>query len=295
MTTRLPFTDYQIQNFERLKQRSLEVADLFDQQPNTRHYAQQIRQCTEYLRLDNLYSVRSWYCKHRHCPICQSRKLLRWRFRFQEVLDLVHQRAPKACWLYLTLTTPNRPVTELREHLTDMTQAFTRLTRRSFWKKNISGFIRFTEVTQDLQQPDYAHPHFHCLLLVRPSMYNGKDYVSVAQWQAYWAEALGVDYDPVVDCQRLSRGSSEDIQQHCMDKFSYSMKPREELPDSKWFLTMVEQTKGVRVITPGGVLRAFLSMETKQDEREELIAEKKSNYYLWQQQLGRYIASDPRE
>lgn len=293
MTTPLPFTDYQIQNFEYLKQRSLEVADLFDQQPATRHYANQIRQCTEYLRFDNLYSVRSWYCKHRHCPICQSRKLLRWRFRFQDTLELVHHKAPKACWLYLTLTTPNRPVSELREQIANMTQAFTRLTRRSFWKKNILGFIRFTEVTQDQQKTDYAHPHFHCLLLVRPSMYNGKDYISVAQWKAYWSEALDVKYDPVVDCQRLSRGSTQEIQKHCLDKFSYSMKPRENLPDSAWFLTMVEQTKGVRVITPGGVLRTLLATELDQDEREEKLEEQKSSCLFWQPQLGRYMSSDP--
>jgi len=47
----------------------------------------------------------------------------------------------------------------------------------------------------------WAHPHFHCLLMVPPSYWH-KTYVSQAQWQSQWATAMRLDYAPVVDVRR---------------------------------------------------------------------------------------------
>ena len=47
----------------------------------------------------------------------------------------------------------------------------------------------------------WAHPHFHCLLMVPPS-YFSHGYVTQAEWQSQWATAMRLDYAPVVDVRR---------------------------------------------------------------------------------------------
>ncbi|PAP28174.1 protein rep, partial [Salmonella enterica] len=47
-----------------------------------------------------------------------------------------------------------------------------------------------------------AHPHFHTLMMVPPSMFT-RDYVKHARWVYLWRECLRVDYDPNVDVRAV--------------------------------------------------------------------------------------------
>jgi plasmid rolling circle replication initiator protein Rep len=47
----------------------------------------------------------------------------------------------------------------------------------------------------------WAHPHFHCLLMV-PSSYFTHGYVTQTEWQTQWAAAMRLDYAPVVDVRK---------------------------------------------------------------------------------------------
>ncbi|PAP24256.1 protein rep, partial [Salmonella enterica] len=60
----------------------------------------------------------------------------------------------------------------------------------------VQGWIRTTEVTRG--SVGSAHPHFHTLMMVPPSMFT-RDYVKHARWGELWRESLRVDYDPNVD------------------------------------------------------------------------------------------------
>ena len=43
-------------------------------------------------------------------------------------------------------------------------------------------------MTQDKTRPDYAHPHYHALLLVPQSMLGGKQYVKHSEWLQLWRD-----------------------------------------------------------------------------------------------------------
>jgi len=55
----------------------------------------------------------------------------------------------------------------------------------------------------------WAHPHFHCLLMV-PSSYFTHGYVTQAEWQRQWATAMRLDYAPVVDVRKAYANSQVD-------------------------------------------------------------------------------------
>ena len=55
----------------------------------------------------------------------------------------------------------------------------------------VDGWIRTTEVTRDKERPnEYAHPHFHVILMVKPS-YFAKGYVKHMDWVRAWGEVCG--------------------------------------------------------------------------------------------------------
>ena len=47
-----------------------------------------------------------------------------------------------------------------------------------------------------------AHPHFHALLLVKPS-YFAKGYIKQSDWVEMWAKALRADYLPSVNVKAV--------------------------------------------------------------------------------------------
>ena len=48
-----------------------------------------------------------------------------------------------------------------------------------------------------------AHPHFHALLLVKPSYFT-INYIKQGDWVEMWAKALRADYLPSVNVSRKS-------------------------------------------------------------------------------------------
>ncbi|MDK7012116.1 protein rep, partial [Escherichia coli] len=90
-----------------------------------------------------------------------------WQARFYQSLPKIVAEYPDARWLFLTLTVRNCPITELGDTLTVMNAAFQRLKDRKEFR-GVLGWVRTTEVTRG--KDGSAHPHFHTLLMVSPSM-----------------------------------------------------------------------------------------------------------------------------
>jgi plasmid rolling circle replication initiator protein Rep len=124
-----------------------------------------------------------------------------WKAKAYKVLPKIVEAYPKHRWLFLTLTLKNSPITELKPTLTTMNRAFQRLSQRKAWPAE--GWLRSTEVTRG--RDGSAHPHFHCLLMVKPS-YFGKGYINQAEWVELWRHAMRLDYDPILDCRAMKRG-----------------------------------------------------------------------------------------
>jgi plasmid rolling circle replication initiator protein Rep len=166
----------------------------------------------------------AYFCRVRHCPICQWRRSLMWISRFYQAFPKIYQDHPEWRYIMVTFTVRNCPVLELRETITEMNSAWQRLTQRKAWPG--FGFVRSLEITRgswvlkssgrdipprliskvpleqrELKDNNTAHPHYHCLIAVPPGYFAGKNYLSTASWASLWQESLRSDYTPICDAR----------------------------------------------------------------------------------------------
>lgn len=250
----------------------------------------------------NAKLVNTFFCHCRHCHLCDARKALVRMGRFREQLPNVEQEYPKARWILLTLTVPNCPVTELRETLANMNQAWQRLSQRKVFKP-VLGWIRSTEVTQEKSRLDYAHPHFHVLLLVPPSMLSGKQYVKHAEWLQLWRDCYRDQTITSIDVRAIKGGAMRGAVE-TLKAFNYSMKVDELIertPD--WILEYMEQVHKLRFLATGGVLKDMLKRIEDDASSEEMLhiedEEKPSDVsdvkktFTWRSRDKRYRLKQP--
>ena len=220
---------------------------------------------------------RAMFCKVRHCPVCQWRRGMRNVARFYERLPSVAAAYPKARWIFLTLTVRNPDMPDLRATLNAMNSAWKRLIERKDWPAK--GFVRTTEVTKG--KDGKPHPHFHCLLLVEPGYFQGKNYLSQAKWVDHWRDALRADYTPVVHVASVKAKSdkakaaeaSGDTQAALAaavaETLKYAVKPEDMLTDGRFLFGITQQLAKLRFLATGGVLKDWLKEEVSQKEMIE--------------------------
>jgi plasmid rolling circle replication initiator protein Rep len=198
-----------------------------------------------------------------------------WRAKAFKVLPQVIEKYPKSSFLFLTLTVKNCRLEELRETLTWMNKAWKKLTERATWPAQ--GWIKAVEVTRDHQ--DWAHPHFHCLLMVPPGYFRGGVYLSQERWSQLWGDCLKVNYTPVVHIQAVKapKGTSEGQAGAAMltalcETLKYSVKPSDVLrddgkgmADQEWLVELTKQLHKTRAVATGGILKEFMSVEEDPD------------------------------
>lgn len=203
-----------------------------------------------------------------------------WRGKAFKILPKVLEDYPKARFIFLTLTVRNCPLDELRSTLDWMHKSWGKLVKRKEFSP-VEGWIRSVEVTRGVN--DTAHPHYHCLLMVKPSYFTGDRYVSQERWSIVWGECLGVEYNPIVDVRTVKpkRGTPEDEQQlvvmaAIVETIKYTTKPSDVLngSDSKlrssrmtnqdWLVGLTKQLHKTRAITTGGVLKSYLKLLEKE-------------------------------
>lgn len=212
------------------------------------------------------------FCRVRHCPVCQWRRTLMWLARFYEALPKIQESYPNARWLFLTLTVRNCPVHDLRKTLQAMNQAWHRLTKRKEFK--VLGWIRTTEVTRG--KDGSAHPHFHVLLMVSPSWFSGKNYVTQSRWTELWKECARLDYTPIVDIRAVRnkfRGGEDDplagLCKAAAETLKYAVKPSDMTEDPEWFIGVTHQVHQLRFVATGGALKDALRVD--EESNEDLI------------------------
>lgn len=237
-------------------------------------YSDRVHFCSEFLRFglvpddDETLKLKlraARFCRVRHCPVCQWRRSLMWKAKAYKVIPRIVEQYPKHRWLFLTLTQKNVPVGELRQTLTDMNRAFQRLSQLKAFPA--VGWLRSTEVTKG--RDGKAHPHFHCLLMVAPGYFNGKNYIKQAGWVEMWRKSLRLDYNPVLDVQAVKQGDTP--MELIPELLKYCTKESDLVSDREWFLELTRQTKKMRLIATGGVLKEYL--KELENEPEDLIGE----------------------
>ena len=261
-------------------------------------YAMRIHNCSELLHFGlvpedddtlklKLRSAR--FCRVRHCPVCQWRRSLMWKAKAFKVLPKIVEDHPSYRWLFLTLTLKNCPITDLKSTLQHMNRSFQRLSQLKVWPA--VGWLRSTEVTRG--RDGSAHPHFHCLLMVRPG-YFGKNYIKQAEWVALWKKSLRIDYNPILDCQAVKKGQQP--MQLVPELLKYCTKESDLVADREWFLELTRQMHKMKCITTGGVLKQYL--KELEEEPEDLIGKDEdellhqddevSLYFDWKRQEKKY-------
>jgi hypothetical protein len=219
-----------------------------------------------------------------------------WQARFLKALPVIEASYPKARWLFLTLTVRNVPVQELRASLKAMNGAWQRLIKRKEFGA-VLGWIRTTEVTRG--RDGSAHPHFHCLLMVRPS-YFGRHYVKHERWVELWQECARLDYRPSVRVQTVkpkpgSSGTESPLRWAVAETLKYSVKP-EDMMDRDWLLELTRQVHRLRFIASGGALKDVLR-ETEETERDLMLADEDGEgegdpviwWFDWHRGIKRYV------
>lgn len=261
-------------------------------------YSERMSECSQLLdfRLvpnadDGVYNLKlssAKFCRVRHCPVCQWRRSLMWKARAYKMLPQVLIDYPKARWLFVTLTVKNCEITQLREVLTVMNKGFKRMSElKSF---PAEGYIKTTEVTRGKTPPGSAHPHFHVLMMVKPS-YFGHNYLSQAKWVEMWQKSLRIDYKPILDVQALKPDDS--LLGLLAEVIKYSVKESDLTADREWFLELTRQMHKMRAIAVGGVLRDYL--RELEEEPEDLVGNDNESdldeghlYFDWKRKEKKY-------
>jgi plasmid rolling circle replication initiator protein Rep len=214
------------------------------------------------------------FCRVRHCVVCQGRRSMSWRARFFTAMPKIQAEYPTGQWLFLTLTVRNCEITDLRKTLDHMNKSWIRLTQRKEFPA--LGYVKSVEVTRG--QGGTAHPHFHCLLLVKSSYFK-TGYVSQEKWTNLWQSCLRIDYTPIINIQRvkvkgslkkssLATDDSQDgITKAICETFKYSVKGSDLIKDAEWLKELTNQLHKTKGITIGGCLRSFI----EEKEPENLI------------------------
>lgn len=226
-----------------------------------------------------------------------------WFGKFVNTLPEILRDYPNARFLHLTLTVRNCEVGNLRSTLADMNKAWQRLSQRKQFKP-VLGWVKAVEFTRntDPHSPwfDSVHPHFHALLMVKSTYFQGTNYVSHEQWVKTWQQCLRVDYEPSVRVQTIKPktklppglpkpapipdavipvqlNSDATFKRLPLEMVSavsevvkYAVKPDDLVIGGEWLLTLTEQLRGTKAIALGGVMRQYLK-EPDEEEEEELI------------------------
>ncbi len=259
-------------------------------------YAERIALCSQLLEFDlkaadgdalkfQLRSAR--FCRVRHCPVCQWRRSLRWKAKAYQVLPKVVEQYPTHRWLFMTLTQKNIHITELRNTLTEMNKSFKRMVGRKMFPA--IGWLKATEVTRGKYET--AHPHFHCLLMVRAS-YFSHGYIKQSEWVEQWRDCLRLDYNPIIDIRAVKKDLNPSVL--IPELLKYCTKESDMVADREWFLELTQQLHNMRAISTGGVLKEYLreldldSIESVEIDGDKAGEENKQLLFGWQQSNHKY-------
>lgn len=244
------------------------------------------------------------FCRVRTCTVCQWRRSLMWRARFFEAVPKIVNDYPKSRFIFLTLTVRNCPIDELRPTLDRMNKAWKRLTVRKQFAAE--GWVKSVEVTK--AKDGTAHPHFHVLLMVKPSYFT-HGYISQNKWSMLWSDCLDIDYGAMVnvkvvkpkDGSKNVSGNNDpkaDLAAAVCETLKYGVKPDDLIADKDWLLELTKQLYKTRMIAVGGSFRKYLSEADPEDlihgddEKPDINESDDKINFNWQENKKRYKKSE---
>ena len=209
------------------------------------------------------------FCRVRHCPVCQWRRSLKWQAKMFDALPKITEKYTAHRWIFVTLTVRNCDLVDLRSTVADMNKAFKRLSELVSFPA--IGWVKSLEVTRN-SETGQAHPHFHCLMLVKGGYFGGKSYINQEEWRSLWQRCLRSQYLPVVNVKAVKPKKNkltdelDDIGKSITETFKYSVKESDLIADENWLLELTNQLHKTKAIAIGGVLKSFLKEEKEDDD-----------------------------
>jgi len=205
---------------------------------------------------------RAHMCKNKFCSFCNWRRSLILSDEVKRALERLKEQR-KVEILFLTLTAKNEPIENLRETIVYMNKAFQRLVQTRRFRESILGYVKAIEILGSKTPEGQSHVHFHCLLVVSSYYFKTKYYIKQDEWTKMWKKALRVGYEPVVNVKRIKakRNWSEE-RSASRETIKYSLKHTDLVNRSNEdFKNIILQTKGMRFISTGGVLKDMINLE----------------------------------
>ena len=310
-TDKLKKSDLQLaENLERFRRHKLLLQKLnrkFQSVISNSQKRRRICECGSFLKF-NLYQhietdeqmrslIGANFCKFRFCPMCSWRKA---RTLCNEVLQKINSVSEVhngVAFLFLTLTVKNPPITELNASVKHLNNSFMRMSKIQAFKRAVLGYVRAVEFVGDNTHEGEAHPHFHCLLVVRKSYFKSRDYLNQSHWTEMWKSALRVEYTPLVNVKRIkAKGTLSALQSACLEVVKYAV----SFSDMSKMTTddikeLFKQTRGVRQYALGGEVKTAELSETQvfSEDEWDLIGEE---LFQWSaDNYQRYMIKDKLE
>lgn len=256
------------------------LSNLYSYNKKFERYAERTKTCSEFLVYANRLDLKNGelvkkltnanFCRVRLCPVCQWRRSLMWQARFYDAIPKIMENYEGYRFLFLTLTVKNCPINQLSDTLIGMNKAFRKMLKYKRLEGVMQGWLKTTEVTRN-SQTNEAHPHFHVLIMVKPSYFK-KNYIRQFEFIEMWQKALKCDYLPNVDIRTVKNkhNNKEDLETAVQELLKYSVKEADLLADPDFLYTLTEEIFKKRFISSGGILKNIL----KEEDEEDLILSK---------------------
>ena len=234
----------------------------------------------EQKKLEEMYT-----CKDRFCPFCNWRRARKLGIQSYEVLKAI-ERENRVRYIFATFTIKNCHISDLRDTIKKMQEAFRLLVKQKKFKNSVMGWLRVLEYPPQKDNNEYIHPHFHCLLVVPSKYFDTKKnlYIKQEEWVQMWKSALQVDYIPQVDIRVIkAKGEADPIAKAVAETVKYPMKITDIKDMSvELFEIFVQQMKRKRALSFGGIIKEYRKRLVLDDVEEgDLIYDSLENEEIW--------------
>ena len=275
--------------------------------PMFQRKAERVRYCGSYLEFDKyqstekpqdiMRSLRSAnFCKDKFCPMCNWRKSQKLMREMLSIFEQLEQNRYEMIFLTLTMTNP--PMSEIKNALAHMALSFNRLMKYKDVQAVVKGFLRSVEFLGDRTAEGECHPHYHCLIVVDKWYFKSRNYLSQEKWQQLWKRALRVDYEPMVNVQKIKPREFVDelgvthqysaIQSAVLEVTKYCLKSSAvKAMSDKNFEDLYVGTHRIRKYRLGGILREIKPLEREIDP--DLWEYLGLEIYRWAKEKGIYV------
>lgn len=267
------------------------VSSFYKNNDTFKQYGERIDKCSEILNFQLIPNIdqdelllkltSAQFCRVRNCPICQWRRSLKWKAKMYQILPEIINNYANHRWLFITLTVRNCEIENLKKTIQWMNKSWQRLSQLKQFPA--LGWLKSMEVTKGKNY--CAHPHFHCLLMVKPS-YFGKNYIKQCEWVEMWKKSLRINYSPIVDIRTIKK--EENLYSVIPEIIKYCVKESDLISDQDWFLELTNQLHNTRAISAGGIIKEYLKNHEKSILKNENQEESNNIYFYWDTKYKKY-------